>query len=67
MRSTIAECQRHGFMPGEGYRKFSDSFDADKPPTPGAKAGKDSEGNPGWFVADTDNPGQFIQVGFTLN
>ena len=67
MRSTIAECQRHGFMPGEGFKKFAETFDANKPPSPGAKVGKDSEGNPGWFIADTTNPGQFIQVGFTLN
>ena len=67
MRATIAECQRHGFMPGEGYRKFSEAFDANKPPTSDAKIGKDSDGNPGWFVSDTNNPGQFIQVGFTLN
>ena len=67
MRATIAECQRHGFMPGEGYRKFAEAFDANKPPTSDAKIGKDSDGNPGWFVSDTNNPGQFIQVGFTLN
>ena len=67
MRSTIAECQRHGFMPGEGYKKFTETFDADNPPTSDAKIGKDENGNPGWFVADTDNPGQFVQVGFVAN
>ena len=67
MRSTIAECQRHGFMPGDGYKKFTETFDADRPPTANAKVGKDENGNPGWFVADTDNPGQFVQVGFAAN
>ena len=67
MRITIAECQRHGFMPGDGYKKFTETFDADRPPTPDAKVGKDENGNPGWFVADTNNPGQFVQVGFAVN
>jgi amino acid adenylation domain-containing protein len=67
MRATIAECQRHGFMPGEGYKKFTQSFDANRPPSSDAKVGKDEQGNPGWFISDTNNPGQFIQVGFTTN
>ena len=67
MRATLAECQRHGFMPGNGYKNFTETFDENRPPAPGAKQGKDDNGNPGWFVADTSNPGQFIQVGQTLN
>ena len=67
MRATLAECQRHGFMPGDGYKKFTETFDENRPPSPNAKQGKDDNGNPGWFVADTSNPGQFIQVGQTLN
>jgi amino acid adenylation domain-containing protein len=67
MRATIAECQRHGFMPGEGYKTFTESFDENRPPAPGAKKGKDENGNPGWFVADTHNPGQFIQLGQNLS
>lgn len=67
MRETIAECQRFGFMPGEGFKKLDSQFDADRPPQVGAKVGKDRKGNPGWFVADASNPGQFIQVGLPLN
>ena len=67
MRATLAECQRHGFMPGEGYKKYAEKFDPNRPPTADAKQGKDESGNPGWFVADTSNPGQFVQVGMTLN
>ncbi|QEG22143.1 type I polyketide synthase [Mariniblastus fucicola] len=66
MRRTIAECQRYGFMPGEGHLKFVDDFDANRPPASGAKIGKDENGNPGWFVADTNNPGQFVQIGFAM-
>ena len=54
-------------MPGEGYKKYTEVFDPNKPPTSDAKQGTDEAGNPGWFVADTSNPGQFVQVGMTLN
>ena len=60
---TIVECQRNGFMPGEGYKNVSTEFNADRPPQKGAKIGKDETGNPGWFIPDTLNPGQFIQIG----
>lgn len=32
------------------------------PPTPGAKLGRDKEGNPGWFVTNPDQPGNYLQV-----
>ena len=60
---TIVECQRYGFMPGDGYKNVSTELDVDRPPQKGAKLGKDKSGSPGWFVPDTLNPGQFIQVG----
>src|SRR5690606_14316308 len=34
----------------------------DTPPHPGARLGLDDEGNPAWFVEDSNNPGQFLQV-----
>jgi acyl transferase domain-containing protein len=34
-----------------------------KPPVDGARLGRDKEGNPGWFVADPDRPGKYLQVG----
>lgn len=67
VRETVVECQRFGFMPGEGHKSVSSAFDENKPPQVGAKAGKDKNGNPGWFIADSLNPGQFIQVGLPAN
>lgn len=67
VRDTTIECQRYGFMPGEGYKKYPQVFDESKPPQPGAKIGKDTNGNPGWFIPDTGNPGQFIQIGLPTN
>ncbi len=63
---TVVECQRHGFMPGEGYKKISEESASERPPQKGAKIGKDEAGNPGWFIPDAMNPGQFVQVGFTV-
>lgn len=63
VRDTVIECQRFGFMPGEGYKNVKSTLDANCPPQAGAKLGKDTAGNPGWFVADAANPGQFVQVG----
>ena len=60
---TIVECQRNGFMPGDGYKSVPTEINQDRPPQKGAKIGKDKSGNPGWFIQDTLNPGQYIQVG----
>ena len=32
------------------------------PPVPGARLGRDREGNPAWFIADPENPGKYLQV-----
>ncbi|MEL6104639.1 MAG: aminotransferase class III-fold pyridoxal phosphate-dependent enzyme [Planctomycetota bacterium] len=65
-RDTIVECQRHGFMPGEGYRTISPGVEGKRPPQRGARLGTDENGRAGWFVPDTLNPGQFLQVGASL-
>ena len=33
-----------------------------QPPVPGAKLGRDQAGNPGWFLADPDSPGNYLQI-----
>ena len=60
---TIVECQRYGFMPGDGYKNVPQDHGAKRPPQKGAKLGRDKSGAPGWFVPDSFNPGQYIQVG----
>lgn len=32
------------------------------PPVPGARLGKDRQGNPAWFVSDPAQPGKYLQV-----
>ena len=33
-----------------------------EPPVEGAKLGRDQHGNPGWFIADPDRDGKYLQV-----
>ncbi|MCE7071043.1 amino acid adenylation domain-containing protein [Dyadobacter sp. CY327] len=33
-----------------------------EPPVPGARLGKDANGNPAWFVSNPDLPGKYLQV-----
>lgn len=33
------------------------------PPVPNAKLGRDPQGNPGWYIEDQNQPGNFIKVG----
>lgn len=32
------------------------------PPVPGARLGRDQEGNPAWFIPDSDRPGKFLKI-----
>jgi hypothetical protein len=34
----------------------------DRPPQPGAKLGRDRQGNPAWFIPDPDRAGKYLQV-----
>ena len=38
------------------------NFVRDIPPAPGARLGRDQEGNPAWFVPDPNLPGKYLQV-----
>jgi amino acid adenylation domain-containing protein len=33
-----------------------------EPPVPGARLGRDTDGNPAWFMANPDKPGTFLQI-----
>ena len=34
----------------------------EEPPVPGARLGKDIDGNPAWFITDPNRPGKYMQV-----
>lgn len=42
--------------------KHNSSVHVNRPPMPGAKLGRDSVGNPAWFVADPKRPGKYLQL-----
>lgn len=53
-----------GFL--ESKKNYSRDIRIEKqenePPVPGARLGRDREGNPAWFIADPENPGKYLQV-----
>ena len=61
-KDSIIEMQRFGFLSGDGYKRVKPTFNPEVPPQPNARIGKDQEDNPGWFVEDAKNPGQYVQL-----
>ena len=57
-KATVSEMQQAGFFPAPTKLALSVV-----PPVKGARIGRDSDGNPAWFVADADRPGKFLRVG----
>ncbi|WP_184543413.1 polyketide synthase [Mucilaginibacter sp. FT3.2] len=68
-KESIAEMIESGFMPSE-KPQATNTIQVQllaEPPVPGAKLGRDKEGNPGWFISDNNNPGKFLQVKISSN
>ena len=66
-KEVVAEMQMIGFLPqpthmanGNGAAR---DCDRNRPPQPGARLGRDPEGNPAWYVPDLENPGKYLQLG----
>jgi glutamate-1-semialdehyde aminotransferase len=55
-RETLAEMQAADFLPG----------DAEQPPMPGARKGRDPAGRKAWFIPDPQRAGKYLQVGETV-
>jgi glutamate-1-semialdehyde aminotransferase/acyl carrier protein len=60
-KSCVAELQVSAFIPGDSSQG-SQTFDAASPPVPGARLGRDRNGNPAWFVADPNHAGKYLQL-----
>lgn len=56
-KRVIADMQEGGF-----YAKPVAQQRADAPPVPGAKLGRDPQGNPTWYVPDPAHPSRFIPL-----
>jgi glutamate-1-semialdehyde aminotransferase len=59
-KQTTAELQATGFLPAP---PAAATAAANQPPVPGARLGRDANGNPAWFVTDPERPGKYLQVG----
>ena len=69
-KESLSELCEIGFIPSD---KNSDHFkvksnghlqngNGQHPPIPGARLGKDANGQTAWFIADPERPGKFLQV-----
>ena len=63
-KESVAELQEAEFLPGR-RRDSAPAFDPSNPPVPGARLGRDAEGNPAWFVPNPDAPGKFLRMSDT--
>ncbi|MGL5805507.1 MAG: type I polyketide synthase, partial [Xenococcaceae cyanobacterium] len=59
-KDSVAELQAVGLLPGLDK---TETLDRNRPPQAGARLGKDSQGNPAWYLPDPDRPGKYLQVG----
>jgi hypothetical protein len=60
---TIQDLISAGFMIPEKTTPDSRSeWDMEEPPIPGARLGRDPQGNPAWFVSDPNRPGKYKQL-----
>ncbi|WP_257656777.1 polyketide synthase [Parapedobacter lycopersici] len=62
-RESLEELVAAGFIPVTGNVQHNElTLPFSNPPVLGAKLGKDSLGNPAWFVEDSANPGNYLMV-----
>ena len=61
-KDSVGELQESEFLPGTAAAAPI-VFDASKPPVPGARLGRDAAGKPAWFIANPNNPSQYLKVG----
>ncbi|WP_255486811.1 polyketide synthase [Mucilaginibacter sp. SP1R1] len=66
---SISELIASGFIPVDKPKTASNGQAGlpTDPPVPGARLGRDKDGNPGWFINDENNPGKYLQVKFSSN
>ena len=64
-RESVNELIESGFFPSNRPQKAVQAEEFNpfmESPFPGARLGRDKDGNPGWFISDTNNPGKYLQV-----
>ena len=58
-QESVTELQDGGFLP---RRQGGAVFDIASPPVPGARIGKDQDGNAAWFVPNPESPGKYLRL-----
>ena len=59
-KDSVAQLQAVGLLPGKEVA--NSNGDRNLPPQPGARLGKDPQGNPAWYIPDPKRPGKYLQV-----
>src|SRR5580704_16118195 len=61
---SVAELIAADFLPAAKTHEVVNGGEKslDEPPVPGARLGKDKDGNPAWFIMDPNRPGKYLQV-----
>ncbi len=60
-KEAVIELQEADFIPRRAAPAAA-RFDASRPPMPGARLGRDADGNPAWFAANPNAPGKYVKV-----
>lgn len=67
-KDAADELMQYGFLSSNESKSTSvnhtngKEVNPNQPPVPGARLGKDPNGNPGWYIPDPDRPGKYKQV-----
>ncbi|MEH2024336.1 aminotransferase class III-fold pyridoxal phosphate-dependent enzyme [Nostoc sp.] len=65
-KESIAEMQSAGFLSAPPIevtnREVTNNSLRNRPPQSNAKLGRDPQGNPAWYIPDTERPGKYLQV-----
>ncbi|OUL24322.1 beta-ketoacyl synthase [Nostoc sp. RF31YmG] len=70
-KESLAEMQAAGFFAAPAEEVTTRSQNGvvvtnnsirNRPPQPGAKLGRDPQGNPSWYIPDPERPGKYLQV-----
>ena len=61
-KDSVVELQESEFLPRR-VATAQTVMDADHPPAPGARLGREPDGRPCWFVPNPEQPGKYLKVG----
>jgi glutamate-1-semialdehyde aminotransferase len=67
-KESVREMQESGFWPEPTRKpetaqaKSGSAWDATQPPVPGARLGRDPQGNPAWYVPSPADPAKYVKL-----